>query len=142
MRCKDIMKIDVEVCWVMDPAAEVAERMRTRGIGFLPVCSETGEVVGTVTDRDLTVRLLAERLPHRTPIHRIMSTTPVTCSPFDPLALAEDTMRRHHIRRIVCVDERNRPLGIISLADIADVEFGWPLLREGGLRDVQRYAMD
>jgi CBS domain-containing protein len=141
----DIMKTDVEACWVMEPAADVAARMRARGVGFLPVCNDTGEVVGTITDRDLTVRLLAQRLPYGTPIHRVMSTNPVTCSPYDDLELAEDIIRRYHNRRIICVDDRLRPVGIISRTDVAEAGagYGWRpgrLLRESALRDTPRYA--
>ncbi len=141
MRCRDIMKTDVETCWVMDAAADVAERMRTSGVGFMPVCNDTGEVVGTITDRDLAVRVLAERRPHGTPIHRVMSTDPVTCSPYDDLALAEELMRRWRKSRIVCVDDRMRAIGVISLSDIADAEYAWRagrVLRDVSARESRR----
>lgn len=141
MRCRDIMKTDVDMCWVMDSAADVAERMRVRGIGFMPVCNDSGEVVGTITDRDLAVRLLARRLPYETPVHRIMSTAPVTCSPFDPLDLAEERMRRYHKSRIICVDDRMWPVGVISLSDIAEEEHAWRagrVLREVASREARR----
>ena len=134
MRCRDIMKRDVESCWVFDPAAEVADRMRARGIGFLPVCNDAGEVVGTITDRDLAIRLVARRLPHGTPIHRVMSTGPVTCSPEDDLGFAEALMRRCHKSRMVCVDGYMRPVGVISLSDVADAELPWRAGRV--LRDI------
>lgn len=141
MRCKDIMKTDVETCWVLDAAADVAGRMRMTGVGFMPVCSDTGEIVGTITDRDLAMRVLAERRPHGTPIHRVMSVDPVTCSPFDDLAFAEELMRRWRKARIVCVDDRMRPVGVISLSDIADAEYAWRagrVLRDVSARETHR----
>jgi CBS domain-containing protein len=125
MRCREIMKTDIESCWDMDSVADVAERMRVRGVGFVPVCDDGGEVVGTITDRDIAVRLVAQRLPHHTPVHRIMSTGPVTCSPEDTLAFAEDLMRRFHKSRIICIDDRMRPVGVISLSDVASQDFPW-----------------
>lgn len=54
----------------------VAERMKARKVGFLPVCDETGAVVGTVTDRDLAVRVLAEhRSVAATRVHDVMTPT-------------------------------------------------------------------
>ena len=134
MRCNDIMKVHVETCWVMDSCADVAERMRSCGIGFLPVCNDAGEIVGTITDRDLTVRLLAYRMTYDTPVYRVMSTGPVTCKPEDALSFAEELMRSCHKSRIVCVNAQMVPVGVISLSDIAEADFSW---RAGKmLRDV------
>ena len=142
MRCRDVMKTDVETCWTMDSTAHIAERMRVHGIGFLPVCEDTGEVVGTITDRDIAIRLVAQRLPHNTPVHRVMSTGVVTCSPDDDLGYAEDLMRRFHKSRIVCVDDRMRPVGVISLSDIAEAAYVWRagrVARDVSSRETHRY---
>lgn len=134
MRCHQIMKTNIALCWVQDPIANVAARMRSRDVGFVPVCNDAGVVVGTVTDRDLVIRALADRAPHDLPVHRVMTTPPVTVSPYDDLERAEDLMRRYHKSRIVCVDDSGRPVGVISLSDIADVEYSWRTGRV--LRDV------
>jgi CBS domain-containing protein len=125
MRCSEIMKTDVEACWVMDSIADVAERMRNRGMGFLPVCDDAGEVVGTITDRDIVVRVVARQLSYETPVHQVMSIGAVTCRPQDGLSLAEDRMRRNRKSRLVVVDESRRPIGVISLSDIAERDFTW-----------------
>ncbi|MBX3209184.1 MAG: CBS domain-containing protein [Labilithrix sp.] len=108
------------------PASHTAALMRTRKLGFVPVCDERGRVVGTVTDRDLAIRVLAEcqtanmaRLHASTPLRYVMTPGPITCAPDDELELAEDLMRRYHKSRIICVDEERRPVGVISLSDIA-----------------------
>lgn len=124
MRCAEIMKRDIVWCWVSDPVAFVASAMRDRGVGFMPVCDRNGEVVGAVTDRDLAIRVLASELPARIPVESVMSLRVLTCRPWDDLGLAEDRMMRHRKSRIVVVDEYNRPVGVISLSDVADVERG------------------
>lgn len=125
MRCHEVMKTNIATCWLYDPIANVAARMRSRGIGFMPVCDDNGDVIGTITDRDLVVRAMADRLSYDAPAHRVMSTPAMTCSPHDDIERAEDLMRRHYKSRIVCVDQRGRPVGVISLSDIADVEHAW-----------------
>lgn len=109
-----------------DAASQTAALMRTRKLGFVPVCDDQGRVVGTVTDRDLTIRVLAEcghpssaRYQASTPLRYVMTPGPVTCGPDDDLQLAEELMRRYHKSRIICVDADRRPVGVISLSDIA-----------------------
>src|SRR5262245_4329462 len=62
MKCSDLMKTDVECCDADESIVFVAERMRLRNVGFVPVCNAAGAVVGTITDRDLVVRVLANEL--------------------------------------------------------------------------------
>ena len=60
MLCKQIVERDI-ACASLDDAAQVAAaRMRTDNIGFLPVCDAEGRVIGTITDRDITLRVVAE----------------------------------------------------------------------------------
>lgn len=134
MRCHEIMKTDVVSCWLYDPIWSIASRMRSRDIGFLPVCDDTGEVVGTVTDRDLVVRAMAERLSYDAPVHRVMTARPIACHADDDVRRAEELMRTHYKSRMICVDDRGRPVGVISLSDIADADYPWRVGRV--LRDV------
>lgn len=122
MRCGDIMKRDIVWCWGTEPVSQVALRMRDHGVGFVPVCEGSGQVIGTVTDRDLAVRVLAQELSPRVPVETVMSVRVLTCKPWDPLGAAEDRMMRHRKSRIVVVDEYGRPIGVISLSDIAEAE--------------------
>jgi len=123
MKCSSIMKTDIE-CSRRDESVEsAAERMKARNVGFLPVCDEAGAVAGTITDRDLAVRVLGDhRNPSETLVQDVMSTELVCCSPDDDLDVAEGLMAQYKKSRIVCVDDRRRPVGIISLSDIAQVE--------------------
>lgn len=129
MRCREVMTSPVVICSVADSACCAAARMRARKIGFIPVCDEDGRIVGTVTDRDLTLRVLGEcflattgtgeSLARAAPLRLVMTPGPITCSPDDDLEVAVQLMRRYHKARIVCVDEDRRPVGVISVPDIA-----------------------
>lgn len=123
LACRDVMKTDVAYCRLEDTVTSAAKLMRDRGIGFLPVCDERGATVGTLTDRDLVVRVVAERRDATTTRARdVLTKEVVSCAPEDPLRAAEDLMVRHHKARILCLDERRRPAGVISLADVARIE--------------------
>src|SRR5207245_2388255 len=82
MKCEQIMKADVECVSPTDPAQAAATRMRDAEIGFLPVCDDDQRVIGTVTDRDLCVRLLADGRSPMTRVREVMTGPPiVSCLP-------------------------------------------------------------
>jgi CBS domain-containing protein len=123
MRCSSLMKTDIESCKCDEPVESAAEKMKTRNVGFLPVCDEEGAVVGAVTDRDLVVRVLGEhRSTSDTVVRDVMTSELVCCSPDADLNEAEELMASHRKSRILCVDDRRRPVGVISLSDIARAE--------------------
>lgn len=122
MRCEEIMKQDVRCLSGGQSVREAAKLMRDAAIGFLPVCDARGTVVGTVTDRDIVVRLAAEDATLETSVEHIMSKSVIACSPRDELDRAEELMAKHHKARIVCADDQGKPVGVISLSDIAQHE--------------------
>jgi CBS domain-containing protein len=132
MRCEKIMKKDVQCLSQDATVTEAAQRMRAANVGFLPVCDSGGNVLGTLTDRDLTVRVLAEARDGSTKVTRVMSQEIVSCRPHDDLHIAEDLMARNHKSRILCLDDDGKLAGVISLSDIAQHE------RAGRIRDTLR----
>ncbi len=123
LSCADVMKRDVECCRSEETAASVARIMRQRNVGFVPVCNDAGAVRGVLTDRDLVLRVVAERRdPDVTRAEQVLTPEVVFCSPEDRLEHAEKQMARHKKSRILCVDDQKRPLGVISLSDVARVE--------------------
>lgn len=123
MKCAELMRTHIR-CGKLDELVEdVAAEMRDGNIGFMPVCDDQGSVVGTVTDRDLVVRVLAAHVPPSgVRLADVMTTDVVSCRPDDDLAIAEDLMSRNQKSRIVCINEKRNPVGIISVSDIAQVE--------------------
>jgi CBS domain-containing protein len=119
MRCQDMMKRDVQCVSPGDTVQNAAIRMRDENIGFLPVCDPNRQVLGTVTDRDLALRVLAEGLPATTRLAEVMTDEVIACRPEDDLRRAEELMARHRKSRIMCVSESGALAGVISLSDIA-----------------------
>ncbi|MGW2835797.1 CBS domain-containing protein [Streptomyces sp. NPDC001286] len=96
----------------------VARIMRDQDLGAVLV-TDGDRLRGLVTDRDLVVRSLAEGGdPEENTVSGACSDDLVTVGPDDELDLAITLMREHAVRRIPVVDH-GRPVGIVSLADLA-----------------------
>ena len=119
MKVRDIMTASVDSIEAADTIAYAARRMADDDVGVLPILS-CGELVGIVTDRDIAVRGVAAGIKPDMPIHRIMSDPVATCSPEDDIETAVLLMGREQIRRMPVCDERNRVVGIVALADLAE----------------------
>src|SRR5689334_10724890 len=105
MLSKDLMKRDVECLSPQDTAEMASRKMRDANIGFLPVCDSSGRVVGTLTDRDIAIRLVADNKPPSTRVEALMSKELVACKPEDDVKKAAQLMGQHKKSRIICVDD-------------------------------------
>jgi CBS domain-containing protein len=124
MRCEEIMKQDIACVRSNDPVTLAATKMRDENIGFLPVCDDGMKVLGTITDRDLAIRVLADGKSASTPIGDVMTREVVACKPGDDIRRAEELLAKHRKSRIMCLDERGRLVGVISLSDLAQADQG------------------
>ena len=96
---------------------EVAELMRERNVGSV-VLVEDERAVGMITDRDLAISVVADArdLGDRAADH---ASAPVVCGePGMEVGEAADLMVRHAVRRLVLTED-DRPIGIVTLDDIA-----------------------
>ncbi|MGH2723775.1 MAG: CBS domain-containing protein [Actinomycetota bacterium] len=99
-------------------AADAAVLMKQFDIGVVPV-TDGEELVGLVTDRDLVVRVLADRKnPLEVRLGDIATKAPVTVSPDSRISEARELMAEHRIRRLP-VMKADRLVGIISMGDVA-----------------------
>ena len=99
-------------------AADAAGLMKSEDVGALPVVRD-GELVGVVTDRDLVIRVLAERQdPRSVRVGDIATKSPVTVTPDMRLSEARELMAKHQVRRLP-VMKRNELVGILALGDVA-----------------------
>jgi CBS-domain-containing membrane protein len=121
MRCEEIMKQDVRCVSKNTPAHEAARMMREQNIGFLPICDDQKRVLGTLTDRDLAVRLVAEKRATNEAVGNFMTNEAVCCRSSDDIQLAEQRMASEQKSRIMCVDEEGHIEGVSSLSDIVQV---------------------
>src|SRR5690606_24996100 len=99
-------------------ALEAAWAIENNNIGAV-VVQQHGEVVGIVTDRDLTVRVLGRELnPRETRLADVMTRDVVTLPPDGSRMEAIQLMRTHGIRRIPLVDASGGVAGVVTLDDL------------------------
>lgn len=101
------------------PVSYAAKMMRDEDVGLAPVV-EGDRLVGTLTDRDIAVRVVAEgRDPESTTVKDIASTDVVTVDPEQDLDEALRLMAEHQVRRLPVVEEDGRVVGVVAQADVA-----------------------
>jgi CBS domain-containing protein len=99
--------------------AEAANNMRQVDVGSLIVVDDSGKVAGILTDRDIAVRVVAQgKDPQATRVGEVSSEQLATLSPADSVEEAVRLMREKAIRRVPVV-EGDRPVGIVSIGDLA-----------------------
>jgi CBS domain-containing protein len=122
LKCKDVMTGNPVFCVPEETVEHAARLMRDHDIGSIPVVQsrENRTLVGIVTDRDLTIKVLADaRDPRSARAEEMMSRDPVSCREEDSVEKAMRAMADHQVRRIPIVDARTRLVGIIAQADVA-----------------------
>lgn len=130
------MTEQVEVIPPTECLFEAAKRMRSLDVGALPVC-DGDRLVGMLTDRDLTIRAVAEGLdPLRTPVEEAMTPGIAWCYEDQDAVEAEQLMQERQIRRLPILNRDERLVGIVSLADIS-TKCGD---REGTARTLERIS--
>jgi CBS domain-containing protein len=120
MLVKEVMTTSVETTQPDRSLQEAAERMKTLNVGPLPVCNADGRLVGMVTDRDITVRAVAQGFGATMgAVRDVMSTDVVFCFEDQHVEDAARLMRDNQIRRLPVLNRNKKLVGIVSLGDLA-----------------------
>jgi len=115
---QDVMTRNPVTIQADQPVTAAARMMREKDIGPIIVMNDGG-ICGIVTDRDITIRAVADgKDPNSVKIGDICSQDLHTLSPKDKVDDAVQMMRREAIRRLPVVD-KGKPVGIVSLGDLA-----------------------
>jgi CBS domain-containing protein len=129
MLVREIMTAAVVTADADTAVRDVAALMRDRNVGSVVVRDHDGAPVAMVTDRDLTLRVLADERAGSEPVSDHLSQPLVTGEPEMPLEEAAALMVQHSVRRLPVVKE-DELVGIVTLDDIA--------VRTGDLEVAQR----
>jgi CBS domain-containing protein len=115
---REIMTTDVECAAPETTLDEIAEMMRDRDTGAIPVVDED-ELCGIITDRDIVVRCIAEgEDPKEVIADEILSENLCTIGPDAEVEQAARMMAEAQVRRLPIV-ENGKLVGMLSIGDIA-----------------------
>jgi CBS domain-containing protein len=116
---RDLMTENPRAIDVDKPVAYAAKMMRDEDVGFAPIV-EGEKLVGTLTDRDIAIRVVAEgKDPQTTTVREVATTGVVTIDPNQDLAQALRLMAKNQVRRLPGVEEDGRLAGVVAQADVA-----------------------
>jgi CBS domain-containing protein len=119
MQLRDVMTRDVKVIRPDAPIRDAARRMREIDVGPIPVC-DGDRLVGLLTDRDITIRAVAEgRDPNTTCVRDVMTPDVACCFEDQDIEQAAALMEERQIRRLPVLNKAKRLVGIVSLGDLA-----------------------
>jgi CBS domain-containing protein len=121
MQVEDLMKRPAG-CREGQTVRECAQVMMQENIGFTPICNAAGEPIGTITDRDLAIRVVAKGISADTKVEDVMTRDVVSCRVRSDLREAEQLMRDRRKSRLMVCDDDGKLAGVISLSDVAEVE--------------------
>jgi CBS domain-containing protein len=119
---KSVREVMSENPVCLDEGASVLDAARAMSNGHIGnvIVTREGEAYGILTDRDIVVRCVArgKDVGSCTCGEISSSTDLLTIGPDASIEQAVDLMRQRAVRRLVVV-ESNRPVGIVSLGDLA-----------------------
>ncbi len=106
----------------VDPAATVqaaATQMAELDVGAVLIGTPE-RIEGILTDRDIILRLVVDgRNSAEVAVRDIMSATIFSCREDDSVEAAFAQMRERQIRRMPVLNDEGRPIGIVTLSDLA-----------------------
>jgi CBS domain-containing protein len=118
MKVSDCMSPDVRIASPGWSIRDAARAMKEIDAGFLPV-GEHDRLVGMVTDRDITIRAVAEGKGPDTEVRDVMSGEVIYCFEDDDLDSVATRMSDRKVRRLPVLNRDKRLVGIVSLGDLS-----------------------
>ena len=117
-KLKDLMSRDVKVISPDMTIRDAARKMRDGDFGMMPV-GEDDRLIGTISDRDIAIRAVAEGKDAGTPVRDVMSEGVAWAYEDDSVEEAAKLMSERQVRRLPVVDRNKRLVGIVALGDFA-----------------------
>ena len=115
----DILRKELESVEDTTSIQEVAKKMKDRDVSSLVVVDTNGKPVGIVTERDIITKVCINDVPTSTVISKeIMSTPLITIKGSSSTSTAAEMMIKNEVRHLLVIDDRNKPIGIITPLDL------------------------
>lgn len=120
MKVKECMSSNICCCSPESTVYDAAKLMNTNHVGCIPVCDNNQNVVGILTDRDITLRTVAcDKDVKTTPVSEVMTCQVCCCESESDINEATQLMSDFQVRRIP-VMQNNKIVGMLTLGDLAN----------------------
>jgi CBS domain-containing protein len=120
MNVSETMTRGVRTCSPNDSLNDVARLMWENDCGCVPVVDADGKAIGMITDRDICMAAYTQGQPLGNMLASSAASHGVTTvRENESLDAAEAMMQKHQLRRIPIVDANGKPVGIVSMSDLA-----------------------
>ena len=120
MHIKDLMSSPVVTCPTGTTLDQAARLMWEFDCGIIPVINDEGRLAGVVTDRDICMAAYTQgKTLREIPVTIAMAKQVIAVYANDSVESAEELMSANQIRRLPVLDADSRPIGLLSLNDLA-----------------------
>ncbi len=119
MKASELMTKSIVTLKPHDTIKDASIMMLEHNVGCIPIVDDDNHPVGIVTDRDIIIRGIAQNNNEKTRLEDIMSSSLQTISPNDEIGTCTHIMGHKQIRRLLAVDENEKLVGILAMADIS-----------------------
>jgi CBS domain-containing protein len=122
MRIKEVMSHPVVSCRTDMTLDAVVRLMSEYNCGIVPVVDADGRLTGVLTDRDICLAALKRNQAlNMIPVGEVMARQVFSCRADDLVESAERLMREQRIHRVTAIDADRRPVGVLSVDDLAQM---------------------
>jgi CBS domain-containing protein len=115
---KNLMSRDVKVISPEMTIGDAAKKMRDGDFGMMPV-GEADRMIGSISDRDIAIRAVAEGKDAGTKVRDVMTEGIAWAYEDDTVEQAARIMSERQVRRLPILDRDKRLVGIVALGDFA-----------------------
>jgi CBS domain-containing protein len=119
---KLVSRMSQKKCYTLtdtDTVKTASQNLHEKKIGSMPVLNKNNNVVGIISERDLSQLIYTERFNSNLPISQIMTKELVTCDLNTSVTELMDEMTEKKIRHILIMEDK-KLLGIVSIGDVVN----------------------
>ena len=119
---KLVSRMSKRKCYTLtetDTVKTASQNLHEKKVGSMPVLNKNNQVIGIISERDLSQFIYAERFNSNLPVSQIMTKDLVTCDLNTSVTELMDEMTEKKIRHILIMDDK-KLLGIVSIGDVVN----------------------
>ncbi len=121
MKVKECMCTNIACASPQDTITNIAKIMETNHVGCVPVCDDSQQICGIITDRDIVLRAVATgKNLAQTMASEIMTVNPCICKQDEDMQKAQNTMTQYQVRRLPVCDNNQKVIGMLTFGDLAN----------------------